>query len=307
MGSEGWPLGLVGLADLLGVAPQRLYALAKPLPNRYIPISIPKRKGGFRHITIPTSELKGIQRLLTRHFWSRFPISTIAHGYVRQRSTVTAATLHLGKESLLKIDLADFFPSITAGRVYGFLRSHACPKPVAWIVTNLVSHEGALPQGAPTSPMISNAICYGLDSELRNLARSWRLTVTRYSDDIAFSGSLFNWKVFSGLVAKIVERHGFLINPSKTQFATQRQGQKLLGLVVNGPGLRLSRRIRRTVRSAFFRAGSNPKWALSNAQALRGYAEYHRAILGANDEYKSFKLTLAKVAELKTHDPKEEE
>ena len=302
--SVGWPLGLKELSSLLGVAPQRLFALANRGKYRYLDIYISKSNGGKRAISIPITELKGIQRLLIRNLWNQFPVSQIAHGYKRRCSIVTAAKEHLGPSHILKVDIHNYFPSITAKRIYGYLRKQGVPSPTSFIITRLVTHNDRLPQGAPTSPGLSNAICYALDLELSRLANSWQLKVTRYSDDIIFSGPRFNWKIYSELVKKVIRRHGFKVNNKKIRYFSSDQSQRVLGLLVDKSSLRMTRNMRRIIRAAFFKAGNQPTWGVHNLDHLRGYAEFYKMVYGANNQYHIYRSILITIKQIKTHEPR---
>lgn len=303
MAFVGWPSGLRELSAVLGVAPQRIYALANQGQFRYVDIRIPKSDGGMRPISIPIPELKGLQRLLARRLWGAFPVSEIAHGYMPHRSILTAARKHVGDTYILRIDLQSFFPSFTAGRIFGYLRSRGVNKSVSSIITRLVTHENRLPQGAPTSPGLTNAICYAMDGSLTGLAKSWRLTVTRYSDDIIFSGCQFNWRKFADVVERLVRRHGFEVKRSKTRYLSPDQGQRVLGLLVDSSRVRMTRKMRRTTRAAFFKAGNEPAWGIKHLGRLRGFAEFHKMIYGADEHYTSFRATLKSIKAIRMHEP----
>lgn len=298
----GWPAGLQELSASLGVAPQRLFALAAPRLHRYVDIQVSKRNGGSRCLSIPISELKGIQRLVARILWPRFALSTIAHGYRSGRSIVSAAQEHVGRVSILKVDLADFFPSITARRVYGFFRKRDIGANTAFILTRLVTHRGSLPQGAPTSPGLSNAICFAMDGELQRLAQSWDLAVTRYSDDIAFSGRNFNWRRFAEAAEHVIQKHGFRVNHSKVQFFTPEQGRRVLGLNVGMSEVRMTRDTRRAIRAAFYNAANHPRWGIENMAQLRGYLAFHKMIYGSDDQYSRYRSVLATIRHIRIHE-----
>lgn len=169
------------------------------------------------------------------------------HGFVRDRSFITGARRHIRKRWVLSLDLADFFPSIHFGRVRGVFSAHPYNYPVrvATLLAQICCHKGALPQGAPTSPFISNLICRSLDSELTRLARNERCDYTRYADDIVFSTDrrLFPDAIASPTPGEGVElgtallesiqASGFRVNHSKTRLKGLGHRQRVTGLVVN--------------------------------------------------------------------------
>lgn len=237
--------------------------------NFYTEIEIPKKNGDSRKIFVPSGELLQLQKKLNMILISSFNPSSRAFGFVQGRSTVQNASLHLKKKYILNIDLLNFFPSISSGRVRSmFINYFKLSSIVASTLTNLCCHpDGFLPQGAPTSPTISNILCKTLDKDLINLSRkSGKITYSRYADDITFST---NSKFSSKLVRKnngeiclgndlieIVEKNGFEINHSKTRLQKNSQHQEVTGIKVNRK-LNVDRRFIRKIRAMLFSIESN--------------------------------------------------
>lgn len=171
--------------------------------SRYTTFSLPKKSGGIRTICAPITALKIIQQKLHQVLQMVYDPKPAAQGFLMGRSIITNAQRHVGKRFVLNIDLLDFFPSINFGRVRGLFLSkpYSLPENVATILTQICCHENFLPQGAPTSPIVSNMICRKLDSQLQRIAKEYRCTYTRYADDITFSTSL---KTFPPSLAKII-------------------------------------------------------------------------------------------------------
>ena len=238
------------LADFLGIPRQRMtYVLyVKKVESYYTSFEIPKKNGETRTIKAPTGELKFIQKKLVsklvqyqREIWrSKGMKPNISHGFEKGKSIVTNAKIHKNKRYLLNIDLQDFFDSFHFGRVRGFFeknRDFALPLEVATVLAQLTCFEGCLPQGAPTSPILTNLICQILDNRLLKIAKRYKLDYTRYADDLTFST---NDKTFAGLkdeflctIQKEIERAGFKINEKKTRLACKNSQQKVTGLIVN--------------------------------------------------------------------------
>ena len=166
------------------------------------------------------------------------------------RSILTNAQQHLGKKFVLNIDLKDFFGSIHFGRVMGIFLAppYKCSKEVATVLAQICCHSGKLPQGAPTSPVVSNMICARMDSQLRLLAKELRCTYTRYADDITFSTTRSNFPkelahviteddklktVIGEKLVGIIKDNGFEINESKIRLQHRSQNQEVTGLTVN--------------------------------------------------------------------------
>lgn len=269
------------LAAALGITVSRLrwftYQRPADAGTHYRRWSIPKRSGGQRTITAPKKDLMAAQRWALRNVFEKLPVHAAAHGFLAGRSVATNAQAHAGADVILKVDLKDFFPTITWKRVKGLLRKAGLAEPVAtllalltceaprelmefrgktlWVATGLA----VLPQGAPTSPAITNAICLRLDRRLSALSAKLGFTYTRYADDLTFSWRKHGEHVkptlgvlMEGLKA-IVTSEGFTLHPDKTAVLRKSTCQRVTGLVVNGaagPKVRVSREVIRRLRAA---------------------------------------------------------
>jgi RNA-directed DNA polymerase len=180
------------------------YLYIIPINQRYGISHIPKKNGGSRVICSPQKGLKRIQRKLNLIFQKLYHNNSqkTAHGFIQNRSIITNAEKHINKRFVLNIDLTDFFPSIHFGRIKGLLLSEhfGLDEKIAHLISNLCCYDGKLPQGAPTSPVLTNMICFKLDSELKKLAIKSKSNYTRYADDITFST---NSKIFPEYLAKV--------------------------------------------------------------------------------------------------------
>ena len=234
--------------------------------------TVPKRDGGKRLISSPKPDLKRAQRWIARQITEHLPVHGAAHGFLSGRSTVTNAEVHAGARLVVKLDLRDFYPSVTLPRVRGLFRKAGYTEQVAAVLALLCTEAPreelelrgklyhvatgprSLPQGAPTSPSITNTLCLRLDARLAGLARKQGFSYTRYADDLTFSwhdrtndpplGKL----LFA--VRTIVEDEGFTLHDKKTRVMRAGARQKITGLVVNtaGEGVAAARVPRRTVR-----------------------------------------------------------
>ena len=236
------------LAKYLNIPLKQLTFFAYSGKKFYSSFSIPKKSGSScRHISAPEQKLKYIQRILSDTFSKIYRPPDAVHGFVKERSISTNAHQHVGKRAIIKIDLSDFFPSISAKRVRGLLKSNPFnfTDEVADTLTNLVCNEGFLPQGAPTSPILSNMICLKMDHALLRYARKNRLKYTRYADDLTFSSttkrgisSIVSFSdegktIICPEVLKIIRKNGFSVNDSKTGTFGRGTRQVVTGIVVN--------------------------------------------------------------------------
>lgn len=172
------------LAVALGTKPDRLayYLYVLPEQERYKKKCILKKSGKVRNVAAPTGGLKFIQRNLADILTGSLAQKSCVHGFVPGRSIVTNAKVHLRRNIVINLDLKDFFPSINFGRVYGLFKSHPFNfnEHVAATLAQICCFEGSLPQGSPCSPMVSNLICRSLDNQLMHLAKSLKMSYSRY-------------------------------------------------------------------------------------------------------------------------------
>lgn len=238
------------VAPLLGVSWAKLrYILYRMKDNqRYRDFEIPKKSGGKRLITAPHVEMKEVQRKLNELLTAVYKPRFSTHGFAKARSIVTNAEAHVRARYVFNLDLADFFPSIHLGRVRGlFLKKpFECKPKVATVLAQICCHNGKLPQGAPTSPIISNLICGKMDVDLQRFAREHACTYTRYADDITFSTERRDFppsvayhdenggkiRVGEGLLS-IIKKNTFVINEAKLRLQNQNRRQIVTGLKVN--------------------------------------------------------------------------
>jgi RNA-directed DNA polymerase len=169
------PTDLVTLSALLGFAPQHLFYVVELADKMYFEFEIEKANGGRRKILAPRSDLKGIQRSVLEKILGEFPISDTCYAYVKGRSVVEAARRLSGHQAVLHLDIKDFFPSITARRVFGLFQSHGFNAKISYILTKICTCNDILCQGAPTSPYISNLIFRNADRQLLKLAAAFKV------------------------------------------------------------------------------------------------------------------------------------
>jgi RNA-directed DNA polymerase len=215
--------------------------------DKYSEFHIPKKMGGKRTILAPVSSLKIIQAKLAQVLQAVYIPRATVHGFTLNRSILTNARLHANKRWVFNVDIEEFFPSINFGRVRGMFSSppYSLPPNVATVLAQIACFSNQLPQGAPTSPIISNMICSKLDSQLRRLAIESRCVYTRYADDLTLSTTL---RRFPGNLAtltdtgsveagpqlvQLIAQNGFTLNIAKARLQSQHQRQEVTGLTTN--------------------------------------------------------------------------
>ena len=300
-------LTVADVRELLGIAsPAQLgyFLLASDAGNGpYTAFTIPKRDGSERVIHAPKAQLKWVQRQILEKILSPLPAHDAAHGFVPGRSTVTNAAPHTGAAIVVKFDLAEFFPTVNYSRVLGLFASLGYPvgnarfgtsdgsSQVAPVLARLCCHTpdpkswgtARLPQGAPTSPAISNLVCRRLDARLAGLAEKTGGRYTRYADDLTLSykadtarglniGRLRWW------VDQVCQQEGFRVHQGKFRVIRAGRRQTVTGLVVNDT-VHVPREARRRFRAILTNCGRHGVASQANgnprfAEYLRGFASY---------------------------------
>ncbi len=222
--------------------------------THYVYFEVPKRSGGVRLLAAPHRRLAAAQRWVLSQILDKLEVTAHAHGFVAGRSTVTNARHHVGKQLVVNLDLKDFFPSVTFPRVRGLFESIGYSPAVASLLALLttesprvkVLHDGAtywvasgdraLPQGACTSPAISNLVTRKLDRRLAGAAKKLGWTYTRYADDLTVSATAEGKPAMSLMLSRvraIVRDEGFTINEAKGRVQRAARRQQVTGIVVN--------------------------------------------------------------------------
>jgi hypothetical protein len=288
------------LRELLGIrSPRQLgfFLLASDHEDGpYTRFTIPKRDGTEREIRAPKKQLRWVQRQILDKVLAKVPAHNAAHGFIPGRSTVTNATPHVGAQVLLKFDLTDFFPTVHYYRVLGLFAGLGYTvgdgrfgtadesRQVAPTLARLCSYtpdprawgNAALPQGAPTSPAISNLVCRRLDARLAGLAQRNQGVYTRYADDLTFSfkkDKAVDLGRFRWWVDQVCHQEGFFVNQRKFHVIRASQRQVVTGIVVNDE-LRVPREARRRFRATLHNCRRHG--VESQARGREGFADYLR-------------------------------
>lgn len=239
----------------LALGQLRFLAFARDVSTttHYRRFTIPKRSGGDRLISAPRARLKKLQHWILEHVLNKLPLAPSAHGFRPGHSTVSNAIPHLSSAIVINVDLKDFFPTVTYPRVKGLLRKIGYSEEVATVL-GLVCTEPdlvetvldgityyvargprRLPQGAPTSPAITNALCRRLDKRIAGFAAKHAMTFTRYADDLTLSTKDPEGRVGACLqfLRKVAVDEGFTVHPEKIRVVRRGRRQEVTGVVVN--------------------------------------------------------------------------
>ncbi|NQU23657.1 MAG: RNA-directed DNA polymerase [Candidatus Nealsonbacteria bacterium] len=292
------------LAHAMGVSLGELRFLAfsrrTSTTTHYKRFFVPKKTGGQRLISAPMPRLKRSQEWILQNILEKVPLHDAAHGFRRGRSIVSNARPHVESDVVVNLDLKDFFPTVTYRRIKGMFRNLGYSEAIAVVLALICSEpdvdeveldgrtyyvarqQRLLPQGAPTSPAITNIICRGLDGRLARTAEMLGFCYTRYADDITFSGSgdaAANVGRALRRIGYAVEKEGFEVHPDKTRVLRRGRRQEVTGLVVNDR-LNVSRKLLRRFRATLFQihrdGPAGKRWGNSNdvIASIEGFANF---------------------------------
>lgn len=240
------------LSGFLGIERKALFKLVKSgCTDEYKLITIKKKNGKSRLLQAPSAYLKYSQRKILTAILSKLPVSQYATAYKKGVGLSANAAPHVGKRYLLKIDITDFFGNIRFEQVYSAaFNTSFFPKNIGYMLTAICCYKDALPQGAPTSPALSNLVMKNFDNNIGNWCKSHGISYTRYCDDMTFSSDKPLYNVFIK-AKKMLDNMGFDINEKKTCFITNAARQSVTGLTVNEK-ISISREYKRALRQEIY-------------------------------------------------------
>lgn len=269
--------------------------------SHYKRFKIQKKSGGYRFISAPMPKLKNAQYWIKDNILEKIEIHESVHGFRKEHSIITNAKPHISTKAVINLDLENFFPTIGYNRVKGLFKSIGysdssstifallCTEPdieeveldnKTWFVA---LSERFLPQGAPTSPIITNIMCRRLDKRLNEIAEKYAFNYTRYADDLTFSAKSESSLENIGNVLKkaesIIVHEGFKINTNKTKVLRYSRQQEVTGIVVNKK-LNIDRETLKKFRATLYQIEKdgieNKTWGKSNnlIQSIQGYANF---------------------------------
>lgn len=275
------------LARLIGIEEDTLNQMIVLPDHFYRTFTIPKRSGGERQISAPYPALMMVQKWIYETILlPGVEVSESATGFVPGKSIVDNAVAHLNNKEILKMDIKDFFPSIGIQRVVSVFKGLGYYHRVAYYLASLCCEDKRLPQGAPTSPILSNIVAKRLDFRLKHLADKFGMVYTRYADDLTFSGEHIPVK-FISIVSQIVANEGFEVNEGKTVIMREKNRKIITGVSISSDKLCIPRAKKRWIRQQSFyiqrygmRSHMRRKHIIDPFYDLRmnGYLAYWKAI-----------------------------
>lgn len=266
---------LASVEQDIGFSARTLYGLSNNIDKHYHSVYIPKSDGSQRRLSVPDLILKRVQRSIAENILTQYPISVYAKAYKTGSSVQRNARPHVGKMKLLKLDIEGFFDNITYSQVKEkVFFEEKYSEPVRILLTMLCYHRDSLPQGAPTSPAITNIMMYDFDEAVGDFCEKKGITYTRYCDDMTFSGSFDENEIISYIKYELLAI-GLFLNVRKTSVIPSYKRQTVTGLVVN-ERLNVAREYKKRIRQEMYYI---KKFGLDDHLNKRGISDKRQYVL----------------------------
>lgn len=236
------------LAHLIGIDEITLDKIINSTHSFYRKFSILKKRGGIREIVAPYPSLLQCQKWIYNNILKCNAVHEACHGFTSQRSIITNARIHTNQKCLLKMDLANFFPSIPINWVIKFFQQLGYANNVSFYLATICCYDGFLAQGAATSPYLSNLLLVKLDERISRLCEKYHLKYTRYADDLTLSGDYIP-SDFSDLIKEIIDSYGLKINPEKTALLINSNKKIVTGISVSSEHIKVPREFKRKLKN----------------------------------------------------------
>jgi RNA-directed DNA polymerase len=244
----------------------------------YIP---KKKKGEKRVIDCPNANLKAIQRFFLRRYLNKIEVNKRVNGFVPKRGIKRNALFHMKKKYLLTIDIKDFFPSISQKKVFEVLYEIYSDKAFALKIAKLCTYKRLLPQGAPTSPALSNLVFKGIDDKIMKYCNSEMVNYSRYADDLTFSSDNKNsLQYVYKFVNNLLYANGFNVNKKKTRYLSGKGKMSITGVYINSGKPKVNNQIKKQLRAELHQYIINDREI--NLNRVSGYISFIRSI---EDDY----------------------
>jgi len=272
------------LSKLTHLSKKLLFRLSSFGEKNYFVYQLPKKGGGYRTIAQPSKELKAVQAWILRNILENISVSSACRGFQKKTNITDNAKPHIGANAVMCLDLEDFFPSIKINKVWSIFRTIGYNPRISSILAKLCTFNGALPQGSPASPKLSNLVCLRMDYRIMGYVSKKGIIFTRYADDLTFSAYTTTKliKIFS-FINKIISSEDFKINKAKTRFAGASRQHKVTGLVVTQFEVGIGRKKLREIRSKIHHLCKLPNdgaTVISDVNHLKGWLSFIRDVDG---------------------------
>ena len=266
---------LDSLEQDLGFPVRTLYGLSNNIEGHYHNVFIPKSDGSKRKLSVPDVILKRVQKSIADNILTQYPVSKYAKAYKPGSSVQRNARYHVKKKKLLKLDIEGFFDGIMYSQVKNIVfYEQKFSEPISILLTILCYYKESLPQGAPTSPAITNIIMYDFDETVGDFCNNKKIAYTRYCDDMTFSGD-FDEREIIGFVRSELLKLGLFLKNRKTAVIPATKRQTVTGIVVNEK-LNITKEYKKNIRQEMYYI---KKFGLDEHLNKRGLTDKHQYLL----------------------------
>jgi retron-type reverse transcriptase len=242
---------LASIEQDLGFSARTLYGLSNNLEKHYHNVFIPKSDGSKRKLSVPDLILKRVQKSIADNILVQYPISRYAKAYKPGSGIQQNARPHIGKKKLLKLDIEGFFDNINYSQVKDVVfYEEKFSEPIRVLLAMLCYYKESLPQGAPTSPAITNILMYDFDETVGSFCNNKKIAYTRYCDDMTFSGD-FDESEIIGFVKRELRKLGLFLKNRKTAVIPATKRQTVTGIVVNEK-LNITKEYKKNIRQEMY-------------------------------------------------------
>jgi RNA-directed DNA polymerase len=240
-------LNIEHLGKIVGIKRKILLYFILFTDKYYREFKIPKRSGKWRQINSPYPALSMVQKWILDNILSSISLNHAAKGFIKNISIKDNVLVHIHNKCLLKIDIKNYFPSIDLPRIISVFLNLGYPHKISYFLAKLCCKDECLPQGAPTSPYLSNIVSKRLDRRLDALSKLCNINYTRYADDMTFSGQYISYK-FIDYVYDIINNEGFIPNEKKTKLIIGRGKKVVTGISISDNKMTIPRNKKRSLR-----------------------------------------------------------
>ena len=259
----------------LGFSAKTLYGISNNIDKHYHNAFIPKSDGTKRKLSVPDKILKLVQKSIADNILVYYPVSKYACAYTYGSNVQKNAEPHIGKKKILKLDIEGFFDNIIYSKVKDVVfYKEKFSEPIRILLSMLCYHRDSLPQGAPTSPAITNIIMYEFDEKIGSYCEQKGISFTRYCDDMTFSGD-FDEKEVIELVKCELKKLGLFLKNRKTAVIPNTKRQTVTGIVVNEK-INLTKEYKKKIRQEMYYI---KRWGFEEHLKKRGISDKHGYLL----------------------------
>lgn len=265
---------------LVHISKYSIYQLSANSNKYYRTYNIPKKSGGSRLISQPSKKLKGLQSWILVNILNIVKVSPSCKGFRKRSSILDNALPHKGSNTILNLDLKDFFPSITQKQVYNVFKTIGYNKLMSTVFSNICTYNDSLPQGGPCSPTLANLATWQLDLRIQGFVGKRGISYTRYADDLTFSG--LNPQKISKIIPmikSIITNENFHVNHKKTRLLSSARRKVVTGLVINDESVGVGKIKYKELRSKIHHLTmANEQSNLKLLQNVNGWISYLNSV-----------------------------